>query len=448
MTFNGGIGVTYYWYKDNERVAEGRSYTITSAQVGHSGNYNCRSNSGLYAEFRLDVGDGPVILQAPPLVYWGSDMVLRCHSRPQYRVINTTFYKDDEVIQPSTNDLTTVIIPRNQQVGRYRCKRTLSWEEHVTYTDEVSLHIRELFAKPRISIVQNPVREGDNIICNTSLSLPKKRTLLQFTFYRDGHEVLNLNSSSIHPVVLNVSLEDSGNYSCEVRTANNTVMKRSAELYIQIQELFTKPNLTAIRNPVRKGDMVTLICNTSLSPLRQSTELQFAFYRDGQNVQGFNLSNRYKAQSTELEDSSGNYSCEVRTPTNNVKKRSEELSIQIKEYEHNNTATLVTISVIIILLIIIIILIIVNKNRCKSLMTSTSKRQTADPQETESHRDLPGEGDVCYADIKINRKAPDTHTTSNEDLFYVNFTTSKTASSPKVVETQVIYSEIKPRTEI
>ncbi|XP_073465565.1 Fc receptor-like protein 5 isoform X1 [Aquarana catesbeiana] len=142
MTFIGGLGVTHYWYKDNEKVAEGWSYRITSAQVGHSGVYDCRAKSGNSAKFRLDVSDGPVILQAPPLVYRGSDMVLRCHSRPGYRVINTTFYKDGNVIQPSTNDLATVIIPRNQQVGRYRCTRTLSWEEYVTYTDEVSLHIR------------------------------------------------------------------------------------------------------------------------------------------------------------------------------------------------------------------------------------------------------------------------------------------------------------------
>ncbi|XP_077330548.1 Fc receptor-like protein 5 [Lithobates pipiens] len=142
MAFNGGFGITHYWYKDNEKVAEGWSYTITSAQVGHSGVYECRTKSKNSAQFRLDVSDGPVILQAPPLVYRGSDVVLRCHSRPGYRVISTTFYKDGNAAQPSTNDLATVTIPQNQQVGRYRCTRTLSWEEYVTYTDEVSPHIR------------------------------------------------------------------------------------------------------------------------------------------------------------------------------------------------------------------------------------------------------------------------------------------------------------------
>ncbi|XP_040187955.1 high affinity immunoglobulin gamma Fc receptor I-like [Rana temporaria] len=235
MTFNEKIGVTKYWHKDNERVAEGRSYTITSARVGHSGNYNCRTNRGHSATFRLDVSDGPVILQAPPLVYRGSAMVLRCHSRPQYRVINTTFYKDDKVVQTSTNDLATVIIPRNQQVGRYRCKRTLSWDEYVTYTDEVSLHIRGLFPKPNLTAIQSPVTEGDamTLTCDMSLSPHRQGTEMQFVFYRDGQIVQEFSLSNQYGVQ-SAQLEDSGNYSCEVRSASNSVKRRSEEASIQI----------------------------------------------------------------------------------------------------------------------------------------------------------------------------------------------------------------------
>ncbi|PIO16100.1 hypothetical protein AB205_0102240 [Aquarana catesbeiana] len=131
------------WYHENILIYTGKDYVISMTEIRHSGDYQCQNSAGERSEIvTLNVTTGPVILQAPPLVYWGSDVVLRCHSHPGYGVIKTTFYKDGDIIQPSTNDLATVIIPRNQQVGRYRCTRTLSWEEYVTYTDEVSLHIR------------------------------------------------------------------------------------------------------------------------------------------------------------------------------------------------------------------------------------------------------------------------------------------------------------------
>ncbi|XP_073466075.1 high affinity immunoglobulin gamma Fc receptor I-like [Aquarana catesbeiana] len=74
---------------------------------------------------------------------------------------------------------------------------------------------------------------------------------------------------------------------------------------------------------------MTLTCNTSLSPLRPRTQLKFAFHKDGRNVQEFSSYNQYGVQSTQVKDS-GNYSCEVTTATNSVKKRSQEMLVEIK----------------------------------------------------------------------------------------------------------------------
>ncbi|XP_072284826.1 uncharacterized protein [Pyxicephalus adspersus] len=344
MTCYGKGGVNYHWYKDGNKVADRQIYTITSAQVGHRGTYQCRTSNGVSAEFTLEVSDGPVILQAPVFLYRGSDLVLRCHSRPGYSVISTAFFKDD-VLQPSLSNSDLITISLNViQAGRYRCEKKLSQDEYVTYTDDMTLHIKELFSDPDIIVTPDEVTEHNHM------------------------------------------------------------------------------NLT---------------CNTTLSPLRNRTNLQFAFYRNGQNVQGFNLSHQYEVQSTHLKDS-GNYSCEVKTQTNAVNRTSQSMLVQIKahkKYESNSTTTIVAILVIAILIIILIIILVVFKNR----FTSTNTRQTA------SLRDHYRERDVYYTEIQFAQKAIPTNCTADED--YVNVASSKTASSSEV-RTQVVYSEIKPQSEM
>ncbi|XP_077320186.1 Fc receptor-like A [Lithobates pipiens] len=73
---------------------------------------------------------------------------------------------------------------------------------------------------------------------------------------------------------------------------------------------------------------MTVRCDTRRDPLRGGTELHFAFYRDGRTVRGYNLSDTYRVPSSQPEDS-GNYTCEVRTASQTVRKMSDGLYIQI-----------------------------------------------------------------------------------------------------------------------
>ncbi|OCT69410.1 hypothetical protein XELAEV_18040725mg, partial [Xenopus laevis] len=94
-------------------------------------------------------------------------------------------------------------------------------------------------------------------------------------------------------------------------------------------ELFSKPVAKVNESHLKQGKVLTVTCDTKLSPHRETTELQFAFYRNGHNVQGFSLSSQYGVPSAQLEDS-GNYTCEVQTPTGSVRKRSNMAHIQIQ----------------------------------------------------------------------------------------------------------------------
>ncbi|KAM5129468.1 Fc receptor-like B [Mantella aurantiaca] len=159
-------------------------------------------------------------------------------------------------------------------------------------------------------------------------------TELQFAFYRDGWPVREFGVSDTYRVQSD-HLEDSGNYTCEVRGTPDTVRMISDWFYIQIHELFSPPEIRVTPHRVIDGRDMTVRCDTKLDALRAGTELQFAFYRDGWTVREFNGSYTYRVQSTQLEDS-GNYTCEVRTANDTLRMMSNGLHIQIHSYRIPN----------------------------------------------------------------------------------------------------------------
>lgn len=87
-----------------------------------------------------------LILQRPPAIYEGQSLTLRCHSRPGYNVINTTFYKEDTEVQSSSSD-SELHIKRvdGEGRGKYRCSQviqdggsvnTFSYESYIHVTSE------------------------------------------------------------------------------------------------------------------------------------------------------------------------------------------------------------------------------------------------------------------------------------------------------------------------
>ncbi|XP_075049448.1 Fc receptor-like protein 6 isoform X2 [Mixophyes fleayi] len=246
------------------------------------------------------------------------------------------FYKYERNVQEfSSSDKYGVPSAQLEDSGNYYCEVKTSISS--VKSEEFSLQIQELFKKPKICVTPLPTTEGDNLTltCNTSLSPLRQRTELQFAFYRDGRNVQGFSLSHKYGV-LSAQLEDSGNNYCEVRTSTNSVKKKSRVLHVQIQELISSLIIKVTPYPVTEGDHMTLTCDTSLSPLRQRTDLQFAFYRDERNVQDFSSSDKYGVLSAQLEDS-GNYTCEVKTSTNGVKKTSEVFYLQIKDGQKDYT---------------------------------------------------------------------------------------------------------------
>uniref|UniRef100_A0A6I8QFM3 Ig-like domain-containing protein n=1 Tax=Xenopus tropicalis TaxID=8364 RepID=A0A6I8QFM3_XENTR len=87
-TAQGNLG--YSWYRDGHQISgDQQSFVIHSSTSSDIGNYQCqvganeRSNS-----VRLNFKTDWVILQAPPAVYEGDSLSLRCHSRKVWKDLN------------------------------------------------------------------------------------------------------------------------------------------------------------------------------------------------------------------------------------------------------------------------------------------------------------------------------------------------------------------------
>ncbi|XP_066465198.1 high affinity immunoglobulin gamma Fc receptor I-like isoform X2 [Eleutherodactylus coqui] len=232
--------VTYHWFKDSNYVDSGKTYSISSAQPSHSGNYQCQSSSGDKSDpVRLEVYNGYVILQAPPYVYEGDNLTLRCHHYPGYPAGQTIFYKNAVVIKNwGPEDELHIKNVDVTSSSKYKCSKKVKHHLiYYTHTDEISVSVQELFSIPTITVKPLSVTEGDHmtLTCHTKLSLLRLTTVLQFAFYQDGRNIQEFGSSNNYDIP-SATLKDSGDYKCEVKTSNPIMKKMSAAFTIQVRK--------------------------------------------------------------------------------------------------------------------------------------------------------------------------------------------------------------------
>ncbi|XP_040188141.1 Fc receptor-like B [Rana temporaria] len=263
-------------------------------------------------------------------------MTVRCDTRLDPlrggTELHFAFYRDGRTVR-GFGISNTYRVPSSQleDSGNYTCEVRTTSDTVRKMSDGLHIQIHELFSPPEIKVTPSRVIVGDEMTvrCDTRRDPLRGGTELHFAFYRDGGTVQGFGISNTYRV-LSSQLEDSGNYTCEVRTTSDTVRKMSDGIHIQIHELFSPPQIKGPSYIVTELDEMTVRCDTRLDPLRGGTELHFAFYRDGGTVREFVISNTYRVPSSQLEDS-GNYTCEVRTTSDTVRKMSDGLRIQIQE---------------------------------------------------------------------------------------------------------------------
>ncbi|XP_075139667.1 high affinity immunoglobulin gamma Fc receptor I-like [Leptodactylus fuscus] len=338
------------FYKDNRVIrdwSDNAEYYIRDVTKTTAGKYNCTKQiyrRGIYYQYvdvvSLAVHDlftTPTISVTPQPVITTDKMALTCQTSlpppPRHNTqLRIAFYREGGIVQGfGVSDTYEVYNVQLEDSGKYSCEVETTDGRVRKRSAETIIQIGELFSSPRIIVINKVMFEGYpfTLICDTTLSTYVRPRDVQFTFYRDGRKVQDSSPSNKYEVQ-SAQLEDSGNYTCHVRTSIHSTIKISDGHNIWVQELFMTPSLKVTPHSVSKADNMTLTCQTSLPPPpRHNTQLRIAFYREGGIVQGFGVSDTYEVYNVQLEDS-GKYSCEVETTDGRVRKRSAETIIQIE----------------------------------------------------------------------------------------------------------------------
>ncbi|XP_077319578.1 high affinity immunoglobulin gamma Fc receptor I-like [Lithobates pipiens] len=248
-------------------------------------------------------------------IFTTESLTMTCNVRsPIPADMKYTWYKDNNQIH--TGQSFVIRNAKQETGGNYQCKGT-----NMQISDPVRLEVS--YDQRDWVILQAPlyVHEGDDVTlrCHHYPGYSAGRTI----FYKDNTAIRDWGYDSAFRIT-NISIDRSGKYTCRKDISG---ILQDSEVSISVKELFRAPDIKVKPNRVLEGDDMTLTCDTSLTPHRQ-TDLQFAFYRDLLTVQNFTSSNQYGVEMAQPEDS-GKYYCEAKTLNSNVKKRSDGLNIEI-----------------------------------------------------------------------------------------------------------------------
>ncbi|CAH2327025.1 high affinity immunoglobulin gamma Fc receptor I-like [Pelobates cultripes] len=256
-------------------------------------------------------------------IFTGESLSLTCNvdsvGREDQKYI---WYKDDKLLPTGLKQF-LIKSAETKDSGKYQCQTATS-----DISDAVKLDVTYDWI---ILQVPQSVYEGDDVSlrCHRNQGDHTGGTII---FYNKENPVIQ--KSEIDLIFFkNVSMSMVGEYQCAAGSATYY----SAKGTLNVRELFSNPLVNVSQYPVTEGANVTVTCDTALSPHRAATELQFAFYRNGQNVQEFGFSNKYQIQSVQLQDT-GDYTCQVKTATDTVRKESIARHVQIQAFASSHSS--------------------------------------------------------------------------------------------------------------
>ncbi|XP_063802984.1 Fc receptor-like A [Pseudophryne corroboree] len=302
---------TYIWYRNNNKLDISQQYfTIASIQLYDRAQYQCQTGSSNRSEaVRPHVITDLTILRVPRYVFEGDILIVKCDSRLDVNTTNAviTFYKNAKYLKAKSTDSNVFIGKVDLSVaGRYSCmKKALFNNVEKTSEDEESISVTELFSVPEIKIHPYTISMNAEmtLTCVTTLHPLKAGTELYFAFYKNGWHVQGLSLSNKY-IVQSAKAEDSGDYTCEVRTATNSVWKMSQISTIQVQYIF-KPVVTFRPNwnKILRGGSITLQCDDR-SVLQGSKT--YSWYKDNSRLYSDLQTYRiFNARDSDI----GNYQC-------------------------------------------------------------------------------------------------------------------------------------------
>ncbi|XP_034356338.1 Fc receptor-like protein 2 [Arvicanthis niloticus] len=171
--------------------------------------------------------------------------------------------------------------------------------------------------------------EGDRVVI--SCTGERNGDIKRLKYFKNGYHIATYSSASSY-IIENARSSDSGSYSCKADRKFFLfidVTEETGSKWLNVQELFPAPGLTASPLQPIEGSSVTLSCNTWLPSDRATTQLRYSFFKDGHTLQSGWTSSKFTISAISKEDS-GNYWCEAMTASRSVSKHSHRSYIDVE----------------------------------------------------------------------------------------------------------------------
>ncbi|GAB1287673.1 Fc receptor-like protein 5 [Apodemus speciosus] len=275
-----------------------------------------------------------LVLQAPPAVFEGDSVVLRCHAKENIRAETLTFYKNDQAL-PLSRQSSELHIHRASKKynGQYKCTGKKSWSlSNPDPSNTVSIQVQELVRQPVMTARPSRPIDGSpvTLACQTQLPAQRSDTQLQFCFFRNSQALGSGCSSSSEFHIPAIWTEESMQYSCKAETMNSQVGKTSRVFTIPVQRAFAdfQTRIVPASKVVFEGQLLLLNCSVKGVP----GPLKFSWYkRDMLNKETkIPKSSEAEFKISEVNSSdAGEYFCEVNNSRRSFVSRAVPVTIKV-----------------------------------------------------------------------------------------------------------------------
>ncbi|XP_017175112.1 Fc receptor-like protein 5 isoform X1 [Mus musculus] len=276
------------WYQKRKTVKQTPGALVIKAhtlKVHESGEYWCQADSLLPSmHVNVEFSEDFLVLQAPPAVFEGDSVVLRCYAKKGIEAETLTFYKDE-------------LFPRPV-----------------------------LRARPSHPIDGSPV----TLTCQTQLSAQKSDARLQFCFFRNLQLLGSGCSRSSEFHIPAIWTEESKRYQCKAETVNSQVSKQSTAFIIPVQRASARfqTHIIPASKLVFEGQLLLLNCSVKGVP----GPLKFSWYKKdmlNKETKILKSSNaEFKISQVNISDA-GEYYCEANNSRRSFVSRAFPITIKV-----------------------------------------------------------------------------------------------------------------------